>query len=678
MKKDGSNKSDHPYAFGGISDQATIDDDLGFGPYVEAVKEFITADSTDPPLSISIEGEWGSGKSSFMNQLKESLDKEGKKTVQFNPWKYEENEAVWSSFALKFIDDLKSELGIIERSQKKYHLIYRRYIDNSDRWAQAKLLFTFVAFAVPAIAILLVWLNFGAGLITDNLDVPQQSRAIWYVVIASGGSLATILAYTRIWGRLRSDFSGSLESNLVEYAKDPDYGQKTGFIEAFHRDFDDILDVYVGENERIYVFIDDLDRCSVPEAANLMQSINLLLSDDSRVVFILGLDRGRVAAGVAAKHSDLLEFLGDEQTTYPNNIQFGYQYLEKFIQIPFLVPEPKGSDIQSLIKGSNGNYSDPEESIDEYWHEITERHGEKLDDIVDMAAPALGNNPRQVKRFINLLQLRTVLARIEDVLSLETTDNPDVVTLPQLAKFVLISIQWPQLISKMSNDETTLNRIMQVADGEEDIDILDLEPWVKDAKLIDMLGYGESQEFDLRGKNIRNLVKISPRVDKPTKSGPQGDKLERNVSICTFNPPIPSSALDRLLQADSRITTGDMRIRSIEVYSPDADSVSIQSGALHCMIWVAEPELQHNTEFKRMYEMAAAGTKLYFYGNKPPAFPVDETFYGAEFVSSDDELLDKIVSDIKRVDPKSEHGDEIWESWRKNATRARDDYLHGG
>ena len=57
-----------------VGDQSTGDDTLGFTPYVTAVAEFLTNDQTKPPLTMSIEGEWGSGKSSFMKQLQKEIE----------------------------------------------------------------------------------------------------------------------------------------------------------------------------------------------------------------------------------------------------------------------------------------------------------------------------------------------------------------------------------------------------------------------------------------------------------------------------------------------------------------------------------------------------------------------------------------------------------------------------
>ena len=61
-----------------LGDQPTTDDELGFTPYVIAMAEFLTHKDTKPPLTISIEGEWGSGKSSFMKQLESEVKKKSK------------------------------------------------------------------------------------------------------------------------------------------------------------------------------------------------------------------------------------------------------------------------------------------------------------------------------------------------------------------------------------------------------------------------------------------------------------------------------------------------------------------------------------------------------------------------------------------------------------------------
>nr|WP_052721728.1 P-loop NTPase fold protein [Methanosarcina siciliae] len=66
-------KSKSPFEV--LNDVSTEKDVLGFRPYVEAIAEFLTAEGTRPPITLSIEGEWGCGKSSFMKQLEKEIRK---------------------------------------------------------------------------------------------------------------------------------------------------------------------------------------------------------------------------------------------------------------------------------------------------------------------------------------------------------------------------------------------------------------------------------------------------------------------------------------------------------------------------------------------------------------------------------------------------------------------------
>lgn len=67
-----------------ISDDATDKDTLGFKPYVEAIAEFLTDKETLAPITLSIDGPWGCGKSSFMKQLKKSIEQ--RDISQVNIW----------------------------------------------------------------------------------------------------------------------------------------------------------------------------------------------------------------------------------------------------------------------------------------------------------------------------------------------------------------------------------------------------------------------------------------------------------------------------------------------------------------------------------------------------------------------------------------------------------------
>ena len=65
-----------------VGDQAAVQDSLGFTPYVRAIAEFLINEQTKPPLTISIEGEWGSGKSSLMKQSQKEIKLSQQKALE--------------------------------------------------------------------------------------------------------------------------------------------------------------------------------------------------------------------------------------------------------------------------------------------------------------------------------------------------------------------------------------------------------------------------------------------------------------------------------------------------------------------------------------------------------------------------------------------------------------------
>lgn len=166
-----------------------------------------------------------------------------------------------------------------------------------------------------------------------------------------------------------------LEADLRRYLRSPDYRDRVAFVERFHEDFRRIVDVFAGDR-KVFVFIDDLDRCEVPTAVGLMKALNLLIADDPRLVFIIGMDREKIAAGLAVKYAELLPFLScDELETRAREVpqskqesesgklderalevakhrlavDYGRTFLQKFVQLPFRVPSPQADDLERML-----------------------------------------------------------------------------------------------------------------------------------------------------------------------------------------------------------------------------------------------------------------------------------------------------------------------------------------
>jgi predicted KAP-like P-loop ATPase len=100
-------------------------DDLKFAPFAARVAQGILNYSQDETFIVSLEGEWGSGKTTLINFIKEDLKKERDKVeiLDFNPWLITGIEQIikvffdelikvlsYNSFAVKWNEDIKKDL----------------------------------------------------------------------------------------------------------------------------------------------------------------------------------------------------------------------------------------------------------------------------------------------------------------------------------------------------------------------------------------------------------------------------------------------------------------------------------------------------------------------------------------------------------------------------------------
>ncbi len=328
-----------------------------------------------------------------------------------------------------------------------------------------------------------------AGVVAADEKAPKPEEFLWKFLLGSGYLGCAFLGYALF--RKLSELAGNpLKSQLAEYMRDPKYETRTAFLDSFHADFKRLTKTYA-EGCRVYVFVDDLDRCEIPKAAELMQSINLLLSESTPVFYILGLDRQKVAAGLAAKYEKLLPYLPGAGTTANAGVAFGYTFLEKFIQVPFFLPQPTDRDIDRLLDSLNKSdgkaAEDPKRNSPRIAAGLLVKLGadsEEVRAVVKMAAPALDHNPRRIKQFINLFRLRALLASQTGLFG--PAADPDVydpLTFGQSGKLVAIALRWPLVFDALQSDSRLLENLQKVAWSTD----REMKPWTDDRGLMALI-----------------------------------------------------------------------------------------------------------------------------------------------------------------------------------------------
>lgn len=563
-----------------VGDQPAREDSLGFEPYVKAVADFLTNPLTVPPLTISIEGDWGAGKSSFMAQLEDLLRARGNLTLQFNAWRHDKHEELWAAFALEFIRQISTKQNAWKRLWANFSLRRRRF-DWTEGWldlirvAGAWLVLLVAAIGLPVLLVFKGpdWLNWINKSITDGSLAGNITA--WFVGL--GSSFAAIVGIASLMLKLKKYLGNPLTIDLRKHLRSPQYEDRVAFIENFHKDLNRIVRSFVGKR-KVFVFIDDLDRCEVPKAAELMQAINLMIADDPQLIFIIGMDREKIAAGIAAKQEKLLPFL----TSFPEEdntgrslagLYYGYRFIEKFIQVPFTVPVATLDDFNRFLEGLTSRPQQVNRYRARWWHALPAkwfarktirgepkltsvkpadsastyeqvRHRQQLlklingeaetkaiRNIILMAAGLLDKNPRRLKQFINLFRLRAHIASETGLFDLLAGTNlSHALTLEQLGKFVAITQMHPRLLFDLEADYQLITKLQLVAQGKELPEDLQMTPtlqfWAKDSRLMDFFRYGlsegskaERDRFSLANLDAKRLLDISPRVQRSAAIG---------------------------------------------------------------------------------------------------------------------------------------------------------------
>ena len=483
-----------------VGDQPTDKDTLGFEPYVKAIAGFLINDQTNPPLTLSIEGAWGSGKSSFMLQLEKELRDEGSGIVtSFNAWRYDKDEAMWAAFALEFTQQLGEQLTFGHRWLAHLKLFFLRY-DWEKGWRDlvklgATLILFMAILVVPVFAkdriIKFVFSqNQTSSDQTGGAKSDQTDGANAVLtdpvrkLIGSGGLLAYLVLVIGLGIKAKNIVGNPLTINLKKNLETPDYRSRVAFIKSFHEDFGKIVDVYA-KGKKVYVFIDDLDRCEVPKAADLMQALNLMISDSSRLIFIMGMDREKVAAGLAVKYEKLLPYLAPANNDQRREsafdpvfgLEYGYNFIEKFIQLPFLIPQPSEPQVKGFLEyifAKDGLVAPPltepptlqaAHAGEQAERTVTEDTA-MVTDILKMVAPTFDYNPRRLKQFINAFRLKTFIASRTGLFGAPSDATKyDPLTTRQLGKFVAISLRWPLLLADLDDERDLLARLQTMVLG---------------------------------------------------------------------------------------------------------------------------------------------------------------------------------------------------------------------
>lgn len=359
-----------------LTDTPAQRDGLDFQPYIDALAQLIIDENTATPITVGVFGAWGSGKTSLMNLIKQQVDDRGYKSVWFNAWKYERDSlALWRVLILRTLDALRprDDHGNAY-SADALSAADRDLLKELDRLEQS-------------IYRTVEWTELG------------QWTVNWAQALESTGEFAAEVALSLVPGgaplvgalrSLRDAIKGKKDVQPVVEAFQREAQtfrrEQLRSIEQFILGFEEVVQQHViAKEQRLVVFVDDLDRCLPERTVEVLEAIKLFL-DAEGCIFVLGIDPPKVQQGIRLRYQGSLT---EEE---------GADYLEKIIQLPFWLPTIDSGYMVNFVNSLQVDFPDAR---------CARIFGEGLDP-----------NPRQVKRAINIFLLLWKLAqarRLSDV-----------------------------------------------------------------------------------------------------------------------------------------------------------------------------------------------------------------------------------------------------------------------
>ncbi|NEQ40693.1 MAG: hypothetical protein F6K40_32500 [Okeania sp. SIO3I5] len=583
-----------------LDDKPTTKDELGFTPYVIAIAEFLTNKDTKPPLTISIEGEWGSGKSSFMKQLETEVKSQSKKldkedlekikeedkffrffkskywklifkqetqTVWFNPWRHEKSESLWATFALSFLEQLSKNRNLPDFViNGKYALnlsisrlnLTKKPCKTILKSIELLLLFsTFLLIFGTIIAILVLLFNAWFGVIPRlskilaDIVKTDSNLNVWFKFLFGSGSVGGFFFAARNLLGIIRDLIGDPKMNLTQYLEHSNYEEQVAFIEKFHEDFSKIVDAYVGKDEKVYVFIDDIDRCELDKSADLLQGLNMMISNDLNIIFILAMDREKVAAAISFKQREIIPFLAsaiaenepeeNDEQKLSKKVDYGFIFLEKFVQLSFSVPVPSEKKLDSFVEKISEIQTETKTSPTKE-HSVSEQNSESqeanilypdspifpiiekdLDQenlklAIQTVADFLDYNPRILKQYINALRLRIYITYYSIGV---TFAEKNTLNIEQISKFTALILKYPRLLLALKKNPDLLADLEKNA-----LDTGNANYWLKNYPKIRQLLSSEmtlnneqksGKKYIFENGSIKKLLEVSPEQNLPPK-----------------------------------------------------------------------------------------------------------------------------------------------------------------
>lgn len=478
-------------------DSETEIDYLDYGYIVDIMTDTIN-DKKLLPSCIGLYGDWGSGKSSLMHMCIKKLKEQKDDTVclLFNGWLYESYDDAKTAILSSILDGIKENRTLEGTALEIIRTLYQ----SIDKF---KLIKGGIKFGVD------LALTGGIGSIA-NLTMKS-----------------VIKESKKVLGEVNE------ETVIKDIKERLDYKELREDIKEFRKKFAQLVEE--AGIEKLVIFVDELDRCSPNTILDTLEAMRLFLFD-GKVAFVIGADERHVTYAIKTKFKDIQGI----------NMDIGKEYQEKLIQYPIRIPSMNKDETEFYILCLLAENELNQQDFDNFLSYLQEKRAEKpLEFSIDMAtlkryddristklneslilskqlsgilSSGLNGNPRQCKRFLNMMDMRRKMAQFKKIIL-----NSQI-----LAKIMEVEYFNPSLFRKMVEllgQNSLETELKALESGNESLlkalipwkDDLWVRQWIKTKPLLgdkDLTEYFYFMRSSVDDKTLVDIQKMSEQAKK--------------------------------------------------------------------------------------------------------------------------------------------------------------------
>jgi hypothetical protein len=302
-----------------------------------------------PGFAIGIFGAWGSGKTTLMTAIKNSLPNDRIIVVDFNAWRFQ-NEPM---LLIPLLDTIRASI---------------------------------FAYAGPKTG--------------DNSQLHEVAHRLGNVVRALAAGLSGSVG---IPGAITVNYdAGQAMSAMKKLTDEDSVKPQSLYVAAFEELQDSFVQLASAGINRTVVIVDDLDRCLPAQALAALESMKMFF-DLPGFVFVVGLDEDVIDHALAAKFAGTEGGTSAASSGRPDGLSgpLGREYAKRIFQVPYSIPVIHAQNLDNLLESiyteaelEDGQLADLRKRVRPY---------------LDLILIRREVNPKEIKRFINGYILQTLI-----------------------------------------------------------------------------------------------------------------------------------------------------------------------------------------------------------------------------------------------------------------------------